>query len=1344
LQWFLELPVFVRHPITHVHVKKSIVRQMVLYFSFFFYKLPDIFWLMLMHPYQIVRKSISKYVMLKKILVSAILFSGTLFGVRAQIAPKPLSAITDVVPASPDVSAIARYGGIPINRSTGAVNYSLPLVSISAGKLSYALGLSYGAEGIKVDQTASRTGLGWVLNGTGVVSRTIMDEPDEFATRITAPSSLGHSRALLDFLAKGIEQTDGFDNQPDVFSFSVNGISGKFVLDAQGNVQQIPKTTLRIETNFSGTGYNIKITDQTGIAYYFGGTAATEYTKTLNNGLGCGSNRPTLNDGAPTAWYLTRIEHPLGKNPGRDNLQFSYTAVTFSYPSGVSQTQIRTPTNTTLTGCDFVGGTIDACPTIYENTTCVSTLQTNGYYLSGVTSSDGSSIQLSYLAGRLDLPGDVSLTGVELFNSRNERIRKFVLDFEQIQSTNPMLSSLVGSPTGATYRMYLKKLTEYGRTGVPLGNHDFRYYLPSALPARLSFSQDHFGFFNGQQNTSLIGAPSYMLPTLMSPFETGNRESSTTHFAYGMLSGITYPTKGRDSLVYEANILRESTLVEPPSQNVPLSVRGVGQSGSVTAQSQDFYIAYTQTTDLGYSTDTFEGTGYQYDPLHNFGRIQLYDITAGTYVVNLLKVNPPSVNSVRVVLTAGHTYRFTLTSFGDIVRTDGSISYRNGTPTTQMVDKVVGGARLARSISYDGNTQVLYKRYKYTEIDGTSSGVRAQSAPQYYGVLNNNKDCSIYGQVGGYTDCWGTTCTYITGHSNSTVSLFGSMGSHVYYQSCLESNGGDDFEGGGIQARYSFSPENPALVFLGQEIQNTPMSNFSWQSGDEIYSLHFKKKNGEVIKVKETDRHFTIAPGQSAVRGYMIKKNFSVRCVSDVQITPDEWEFSPYDAAYYELISGWKYLDQETVTDYDLNGTNPIVVQNSYTYNPSTQLMSSTSRLLSDGSTRSAEYFYSADYASVPGLDPAQASILSQMNVTGNTAAPVLTLSKVNGNVIEASRIDYQYSPQTNHIVPSVINTFNTVSQTYEPTVRLQAFNEADRLTMTSKSEASPVSYHWRSDNTSPNAMANNASPSEFYSENYEEDPSSTVGLAHSGNRYTTSTSVGWAAPNGKTYLISYWYRLSGKWYQSRTGYNGTAHTLSGGDAYDDVNIYPTDAQVTSYTFEPLVGMTSQTDAKGLSTFYEYDGFGRLLLVKDHNGDIIKHLAYNYAILAVSTYGNDAISQVFTRSNCVAGQIPGQITYTVQANTYTAASKSAANALAQADINTNGQAFANANAVCTTCSGNDKKIINGICQTGVKVYISSIPKPGGVYQCRYHYQFSDNTFSIEYVEQNMPSPCIPE
>lgn len=55
------------------------------------------------------------------------------------------------------------------------------------------------------------------------------------------------------------------------------------------------------------------------------------------------------------------------------------------------------------------------------------------------------------------------------------------------------------------------------------------------------------------------------------------------------------------------------------------------------------------------------------------------------------------------------------------------------------------------------------------------------------------------------------------------------------------------------------------------------------------------------------------------------------------------------------------------------------------------------------------------------------------------------------------------------------------------------------------------------------------------------------------------------------------------------------------------------DVQVTTFTYKPLVGMTSQTDAKGMTTYYEYDSFQRLKAVKNQNGEILKTYCYNYA-----------------------------------------------------------------------------------------------------------------------------------
>jgi len=54
------------------------------------------------------------------------------------------------------------------------------------------------------------------------------------------------------------------------------------------------------------------------------------------------------------------------------------------------------------------------------------------------------------------------------------------------------------------------------------------------------------------------------------------------------------------------------------------------------------------------------------------------------------------------------------------------------------------------------------------------------------------------------------------------------------------------------------------------------------------------------------------------------------------------------------------------------------------------------------------------------------------------------------------------------------------------------------------------------------------------------------------------------------------------------------------------------DVLVITYTYAPLVGVTSETAPNGRTTYYEYDGLNRLALVKDHDGKIIKKLCYYY------------------------------------------------------------------------------------------------------------------------------------
>lgn len=51
---------------------------------------------------------------------------------------------------------------------------------------------------------------------------------------------------------------------------------------------------------------------------------------------------------------------------------------------------------------------------------------------------------------------------------------------------------------------------------------------------------------------------------------------------------------------------------------------------------------------------------------------------------------------------------------------------------------------------------------------------------------------------------------------------------------------------------------------------------------------------------------------------------------------------------------------------------------------------------------------------------------------------------------------------------------------------------------------------------------------------------------------------------------------------------------------------------VTTYTYKPLVGVTSETLPNGITTYYEYDGFGRLKTVKDTNHNAVSNYKYHY------------------------------------------------------------------------------------------------------------------------------------
>jgi len=81
------------------------------------------------------------------------------------------------------------------------------------------------------------------------------------------------------------------------------------------------------------------------------------------------------------------------------------------------------------------------------------------------------------------------------------------------------------------------------------------------------------------------------------------------------------------------------------------------------------------------------------------------------------------------------------------------------------------------------------------------------------------------------------------------------------------------------------------------------------------------------------------------------------------------------------------------------------------------------------------------------------------------------------------------------------------------------------------------------------------------------------------------------------------------------SGFTSSFHAGSGGLSTSQENTLRNglpNALVTTYTYRPMVGITSSKDPRGYKMTYHYDAFNRLEFVKDADGNLVSENTYNY------------------------------------------------------------------------------------------------------------------------------------
>ena len=307
--------------------------------------------------------------------------------------------------------------------------------------------------------------------------------------------------------------------------------------------------------------------------------------------------------------------------------------------------------------------------------------------------------------------------------------------------------------------------------------------------------------------------------------------------------------------------------------------------------------------------------------------------------------------------------------------------------------------------------------------------------------------------------------------------------------------------------------------------------------------------------------------------------------------------FPIYEYANYEVPTGYYELTSE------IDNSDGVQQVKTYNYN-SHHLYDKVITSKSTGETNVSRLTYPFDYPSDP--------VLVELDKQNRLYVIENELFKTDfNNPLFATKTTYK-NWGNGIFAPEYVKE-KSRQNSYENKVSFQGYDNYGNITGVSKTYGPNTSYQWGYNHQYPIAEVKNTASNEFYSENFEEG--GTLIAGHTGDHLNLGVyTVNWVRPNNREYILSYWYRLNGSWkYSGDLAYTGSSYTLIGGDAYDDIRICPKDAQMTTYTYEPLVGMTSQTDPSGRTTYYDYDSFQRLEGIKDQDGNILKAFCYNYA-----------------------------------------------------------------------------------------------------------------------------------
>ncbi len=548
------------------------------------------------------------------------------------------TSVPDIVPPTPTAFEMTRFEAQQPNLYTGKANVSVPLHTIDFDGWQLPLSLSYNSGGIMPSQEASEVGLGWSLNATAVISRTVRSG-DDLSEILNAEGYVYDTENYLDLFENSSANWNNLtptqrasyfqifkygqnDTEPDSYNYSFFGFSGSFALSkiSGGVVDVVKLAEDGVIVDFDEANKNFTLTTPTGFIGYF---TVTERSTNLSGTWANGDNPKNLaglevystlpsggyfdilattnmgNFRPVTAWYLEKIVSPNGKE-----IFFNYTKsgtadsqyVSISSPS-FSESLRKITNPNTLTNYSFSRAVHEH---VYQTSISVPNEFTVSFSMED--REDIAANNLYNTGGAFPTSTATYLrryTQISIIGQNENSTYSKQIDFDQSYFNGDYLTST------STEDYHKHQMLRSRLDGVTIDDqtYQFQYQLGlNGLPQKSSIGLDHFGYYNGKDSNDYlapvnVGWPlvqGYLAidctaadqaPTNNFYFYHPNRQPDMAYGIMGSLDKVVYPTGGSSIFTYEPHRFYsgDDTTFSSTARQLDFAINSSGATGSIDA-----------------------------------------------------------------------------------------------------------------------------------------------------------------------------------------------------------------------------------------------------------------------------------------------------------------------------------------------------------------------------------------------------------------------------------------------------------------------------------------------------------------------------------------------------------------------------------------------------------------------------------------------------------------------------------------------------------------------------------------------------------------------------------------